>query len=61
MRSIEFFIGLRKARALLQTNPQATIKEVASQTGFGDPHYLHAVFKQVYGTAPAACRRPPEA
>ena len=54
-------LRLRKARALLQTNPQATIKEVASQTGFGDPHYLHAVFKQVYGTAPAACRRPPEA
>lgn len=53
-------LRLRKARALPQTNPQLTVKEAAEQTGFGDPHYLHAVFKQVYGIAPAACRRSPE-
>ncbi len=48
---------LRKARALLQTNPLLTVKEVAKQTGFGDAHYLHAVFKQAYGVTPGACRR----
>jgi AraC-like DNA-binding protein len=49
-------LRLRKARALLQTNPQLTIKEVAEQTGLGDPHYLHAVFKAAYGMTPGACR-----
>jgi AraC-like DNA-binding protein len=49
-------IRLRKARALLQTDPALSIKEVAERTGFGDPHYLHAVFRQKYGITPAACR-----
>jgi AraC-like DNA-binding protein len=51
-------LRLRKARALLQTNPALTVKEAAEHTGFGDPHYLHAVFKQKYGITPA-CVRPP--
>lgn len=49
-------IRLRKARALLQTDPELSIKEVAERTGFGDPHYLHAVFRQKYGITPATCR-----
>ena len=50
-------LRLRKARALLQTNPLLTVKEVAAQTGFGDAHHFHAVFKRAYGVTPATCRR----
>ncbi len=49
-------IRLRKARALFQTNPALTVKEVAERTGFCDPHYLHAVFKKRFGITPAAGR-----
>ncbi len=45
-------LRLRKARVLLQTNPRLTVKEVAEQTGFGDPHHLHATFRELYGTTP---------
>ncbi|MFW6367499.1 MAG: helix-turn-helix domain-containing protein [bacterium] len=47
---------LRKARALLSTNLQMTIKEVAARTGFSSANYLHAAFKEEYGTTPASCR-----
>ncbi len=56
-------LRLRKARVLLQTNPRLTVKEVAEQTGFGDPHHLHAMFRGKYGTTPRRLRtgtRPPE-
>jgi AraC-like DNA-binding protein len=48
---------LRKAMALLQSNPQLTIKEVAEQTGFGNSHYLHIAFKTAYGITPGECRK----
>lgn len=50
-------LRLRKARLLLQTNPQLTVKEAANMTGFNDPHYLHAVFKATYGMSPGDCRK----
>jgi AraC-like DNA-binding protein len=50
-------VRLRKARALLQTNPRITVKEVAEQTGFTDAHYFHAVFKQEYGATPGEYRK----
>lgn len=49
-------LRLRKARALLRSNPRLTIKEVAKQTGFMNANYLHAVFKETYDSTPNACR-----
>jgi AraC-like DNA-binding protein len=52
-------LRLNRARALLQTNSHLTIKEIADQTGFSDPHVLHAAFKQAFGATPASCRQTP--
>ncbi len=49
-------IRLRQARALLLSNPTLPVKEVARLTGFHDPHYLNAVFKQQYGVPPSQAR-----
>lgn len=50
-------LRLVRARALLQTDPHLTVKEVADRTGFSDPHVLHAAFKKAFGSTPAASRR----
>jgi AraC-like DNA-binding protein len=50
-------LRVNRARALLQTDPHLTIKEIADRTGFSDPHVLHAAFKQAFGATPASCRR----
>ena len=42
------------------SNPTLPVKEVARLTGFNDPHYLTAVFKQHYGMPPAQTRLPRE-
>ncbi len=49
-------LRLAKARALLHSDPQLTVKEVAERTGFGSAHYLHALFRKIYGQTPDACR-----
>jgi signal transduction histidine kinase/DNA-binding LacI/PurR family transcriptional regulator/AraC-like DNA-binding protein len=47
---------IRQARILLET-PQASITEVALQTGFSDSNYFTRIFQREVGVTPAAYRR----
>lgn len=49
-------LRLSKAKALMQTDPQMTVKEVAARTGIGDVHYFHEIFRRTYGSSPGEYR-----
>jgi two-component system response regulator YesN len=54
MRPAEYLLKLRmeKAKQLLETMPDALIKDIAAQVGYPDPHYFSKVFHQATGLWP---------
>lgn len=49
-------LRLAKAKALLQTDPEMTVKEAAARTGIGDARYFHEIFRKTYGSSPGTHR-----
>lgn len=49
-------IRLSKARALFESAPDMTVKEVAALSGFSDARYLHQVFREEFGISPGGYR-----
>ena len=46
---------IARARELLETT-ELSVKEIAAQLGYDDPHYFSRVFRRVTGKPPSAVR-----
>lgn len=46
-------IRLERAKALLESDVNITVKEAASQVGYSDAYYFSKLFKKYYGKAPS--------
>ncbi len=51
------FYRLKKAEAILKSNPKAKIIDVALQCGFNDSNYFSKVYKQKYSATPSDIKR----
>lgn len=50
-------VRLTNARALLKTQPELTVQEVAYRVGFNDPHNFHKLYRETYGETPRGTQR----
>ncbi|MCI8501338.1 MAG: AraC family transcriptional regulator [Oscillospiraceae bacterium] len=51
------FYRLKKAEAILKSNPKERIIDVALQCGFNDSNYFSKVYKQKYSCSPSAVKK----
>ena len=49
-------IRLSHARSLLATHPSLSVENIANQVGIGEPHYFHAIYKEMFGETPKKSR-----
>lgn len=52
---------LEAARALLKNQPELSVAEIGRRVGFSHGNYFARIFRQAYGTTPAAWRAAPSA